>query len=68
MCNIEWTARCGSTLFFRAADTPETTSVMTGGLDDASDTALAGVWFAGEAQPHNSLDESVPHLEGNDST
>ncbi len=58
---------CGSTLFFRAADTPESTSVMVGVLDDASHTALAGVWFAGDAQPHNSLDDSVPHFAGNDS-
>ena len=58
---------CGGTLFFRAAERPETTSVMIGALDDASQTALASVWFAGDAQPHNVLDGSVPHFDGNDS-
>lgn len=57
---------CGSTLFFRATDTPESTSVMIGTLDDASATKLHSVWFAGEAQPHNRLDDSVPHFSGND--
>ena len=57
---------CGSTLFFRATDSPESTSVMIGTLDDTSATELHGVWFAGDAQPHNTLDDSVPHFTGND--
>lgn len=57
---------CGSTLFFKAADTATTTSVMTGTLDDATGLALAGVWFADDAQAHHQLAPDVPHYPGND--
>lgn len=56
---------CGATLFWRGAEHPETTSVMTGTLDQADDLALAAVWFAGEAQPHHRLPLDVAHHEGN---
>ena len=57
---------CGSTLFFRAADTPDRTSVMVGVLDDVSDLRLGGVWFADDAQAHHELPGHVPHFSGND--
>ncbi len=56
---------CGATLYFRAAETPESTSVMVGTLDDASGLTIAAVWFADEAQPHNELPDRVPHHAGN---
>ena len=56
---------CGSTLFYQAADRPHITAVMVGGLDDASGLALESVWFADEAQAHNSLPAGVPHHAGN---
>lgn len=56
---------CGSTLFFRAEDTPEQTSIMVGTLDDASGLRLKEVWFSHEAQPHTPLPEGVPHHAGN---
>ena len=56
---------CGSTLFFVAAATPETTSVATGSLDDASGLELGAIWFADEAQEHNVLASGVPHHDGN---
>jgi len=56
---------CGSTLFFRAAESPDITSVMVGTLDDGSGLAVREVWFANEAQPHNTLPGNVPHFEGN---
>lgn len=57
--------RCGSTLFFRAAETDDTTSVMVGTLDDASGLSVTGIWFAGDAQPHNILPDDVPRYDGN---
>lgn len=57
--------RCGSTLYYRAAEDPETTSVMVGTLDDASELALGAVWFTAEAQGHNVLPGDVPHHPGN---
>ncbi len=57
---------CGSTLFFRATDRPDLTSVMIGTLDDASHTQLHSVWFAGDVQPHNMLNDTVSHFAGND--
>lgn len=56
---------CGATLFYIAAATSDVTSVMVGTLDDATGLELAGVWFADEAQPHNTLPEGVPHHGGN---
>lgn len=56
---------CGATLFYRAADRPHLTSIMVGGLDDASGLRLGAVWFADEAQAHNSLPPGVPHHDGN---
>lgn len=56
---------CGATLFYRAADRPEVTSMMVGGLDDASGLTLGAVWFSDEAQPHNTLPDGVPHHHGN---
>ena len=58
-------ARCGSTLFYRAADRDHLTSIMVGTLNDASDLALREVWFADEVQPHNALPADVPHHPGN---
>lgn len=57
--------RCGATLFYRAADHPEITSVMVGTFDDTKGMSIAGVWFASDAQPHNTLPEGVPHHAGN---
>ncbi|MCP4225668.1 MAG: GFA family protein [Actinomycetia bacterium] len=57
--------RCGSTLFFRSAERQDITSVMTGTLDDATDLMVHGVWFAADAQPHNTLPPNVPHYDGN---
>jgi len=57
--------RCGSTLLFRAADSEQITSVMVGTLDDASGLTVREVWFADEAQPHNTLPGDVPHFDGN---
>ncbi len=56
---------CGSTLFYRAADRPHITSVMAGTLDDASGLALEAVWFADEAQSHNTLPSGVALHDGN---
>ncbi len=58
-------ASCGSTLFFKAADTEQLTSVMVGAVDDVSSLSLAGIWFAGDAQPHHVLSPDVPHFAGN---
>lgn len=55
---------CGSTLFYQAADRPHITAVMVGTLNDASGLSLDSVWFAADAQPHNTLDASVPHHDG----
>lgn len=57
--------RCGSTLFYRAADRGDLTSIMVGTLDDASELDLAEVWFADEAQPHHTLPADVPRHPGN---
>lgn len=57
--------KCGSTLFYQASDNDHLTSVMTGTLDDASDLSLHEVWFAPEAQQHNTLSDKVPHFDGN---
>lgn len=56
---------CGATLFFRAADRQDITSVMVGTLDDAAGLALHAVWFANEAQPFNELPKDLPHFQGN---
>lgn len=56
---------CGSTLFYRAADSPGTTSVMVGTLNDGSSLVAHEVWFANEAQPHNTLPLGIPHFSGN---
>ena len=59
-------SECGSTLFFRPADHPETTSITAGTLDDVSELELGGVWFTTDAQAHNTpLPDGVPHFEGN---
>ena len=57
--------RCGSTLFYRAADRQQFTSVMVGTLDDSSGLQIKNVWFADEAQPHNTLPVGVPHFDRN---
>ena len=56
---------CGSTLYFEAADRPDTPSVTLGTIDDASGIELDSVWFAHEAQAHNVLPPDVPHHAGN---
>lgn len=56
---------CGSTLFYRAADRPAITSVMVGTLDDAAGQELEAVWFADEAQSHNTLPPDVALHHGN---
>lgn len=58
-------SRCGSTLFFRAVESQDVTSVMAGTLDDVDGLAVSEVWFAGEAQSHNTLPDGVPRHEGN---
>jgi len=58
-------SQCGSSLFWRAADHGELTSIMTGTLDDDSELELSGIWFASQAQPHHVLDQSVDHFEAN---
>ena len=45
----------------------EHTSIQAGVVDDASSLSLDGVWFAGDAQPHLLLDDTVPHHAGNGS-
>lgn len=57
---------CGSSLFWQGADHRDRTSIQAGSLDDASTISLAGVWFADEAQPHLTIDRTVPHFAGND--
>jgi len=57
---------CGSSLFWQGAEHTDRTSIQAGSLDDASSISLAGVWFADEAQPHVTLDHSVPHFPRND--
>ena len=56
---------CGSTLFYQAADKRERTSIMVGTLDDAAGLRLHQIWFAVEAQPHNTLPTDVAHFDGN---
>ena len=56
---------CGSTLFYRSSERPEATAVMVGTLDDATGLQLASVWYANEAQPHNTLPDGVPSFAGN---
>lgn len=56
---------CGSTLFFAPTDPPGHTSVMVGTLDDATGLRLDSVWFADDAQPHNTLPVGVAHHAGN---
>jgi len=58
--------QCGSSLFFKASDAPQRTSVMVGTIEDVTGLDLAGVWFAGEAQPHHLLSSDVPHHAGGD--
>ncbi|NND04503.1 MAG: GFA family protein [Acidimicrobiia bacterium] len=58
-------SRCGSTLFYRAADRPHVTAIMVGGLNDASGLSIESVWFTEQAQAHNTLPEGVPHHTGN---
>ncbi|MCP3939692.1 MAG: GFA family protein [Actinomycetia bacterium] len=57
--------RCGSTLMFRAVDRRDNPSLMVGTLDDAKGLGLKSVWFADEAQEHNTLPAGVPHHDGN---
>lgn len=57
--------RCGSSLFYRAADREHVTSIMVGTLDDSTGLTLQEVWFADEAQSHNTLPDGVPHHERN---
>lgn len=57
---------CGSSLFWRGAEHTDRTSIQAGSLSDTSDLALAGVWFAEEAQGHLLIDASVPHFARND--
>ena len=56
---------CGSTLFFEPKEPPSHTSVMVGTLDDATGLRLESVWFADDAQPHNTLPEGIPLHRGN---
>ena len=56
---------CGSTLFFRAAERQQLTSVFVGTLDDSTSLQIKEVWFADEAQPHNPHIDGVPHFNGN---
>lgn len=58
-------ARCGSSLFWVAADSPDHTSIMAGSLDEAGELELRAVWFSSEAQTHNLLDPSVQQFTGN---
>jgi hypothetical protein len=57
---------CGSSLFWQGAEHTDRTSIQAGSLDDASSVSLLGVWFANDAQPHVTMDHSVPHFGGND--
>ena len=56
---------CGSTMFYRAADRPQITAIMVGGLNDAAGLTLGSVWFSEEAQPHNVVPDGVPLHIGN---
>jgi len=56
---------CGSHMFWKAEDRPETIGVQLGCIDDSSKLRLASIWFADEAQSHNALDPDVPHYRGN---
>ncbi len=56
---------CGSNLFWVPSTDESSTSLMVGTLDDGDDLALAGIWFAPEAQPHNVLPDGVPRFDGN---
>ncbi len=56
---------CGSTLLYRASDRRENPSLMVGTLDDSSGLELKSVWFADEAQQHNTLAAGVPHHRNN---
>ncbi len=58
-------SRCGSSLFWLAADSPDHTSIMAGSLDEADGLELHAIWFSSEAQSHNLLDPSVDHFTGN---
>ena len=57
---------CGSTLYFQAEDNDDGMSVMVGLFEDASGIDLHSIWFAGEAQDHNTLRSDVPHHAGNE--
>ena len=54
-------------MFWQGAEHMEHTSIQAGVVDDASSLSLDGVWFAGDAQPHLLLDDTVPHHAGNGS-
>ena len=56
---------CGSTLFYQATARPDLIAVMVGTLDDATGLEVSSVWYADEAQPHNTLPPGVPHHAGN---
>ncbi len=56
---------CGSTLFFVAAEHEDRTSVMVGALDDDAGIPLGEIWFADEAQLHNTPLTDVPQFAGN---
>ncbi len=64
-CRYGFCSGCGSHMLWQGNDHRDRTSIQVGVLDDASDLALAGVWFANEAQPHHPLDMEVPHHDAN---
>lgn len=56
--------RCGSTMFYRAADRSHLTSVMVGTIDDTTGLEVAEIWYAAHAQPHQALPAHVPRFDG----
>lgn len=58
--------QCGSHMFWVAADRPDIVALQVGCINNAGELRLGAVWFADEAQPHNTLPTHVPHFSGND--
>lgn len=54
---------CGSTLFWRSADNPETVSIAAGTLDPPTGLKTAAALFVSEASDYHRLDDSVTQYE-----
>ena len=52
--------RCGSTLFWRASDSPERVSIAAGTLDPPTNLTTSKVLFVDTASDYHRLDDEIP--------